>query len=293
MKVKITYRYLLLCFLLSACQQENSHPVNTSISQTPVAQVGTQTIYKEDIDAELRDLPINFQHLSQNSQARQQILDTLIRRAVLSQQATLLGLDQDSLIHRKIKRNRDSIMIEALRDWEISKLPTPDAAAIQHYYDQHISLFTIPEQIHARHILLRQKSEALETLKQLKRHNEDFAALAANLSIDDSNKSRGGDLNWFAHGIMVPDFEKAAFALKNEGDISSPVKTKYGWHIIQLLEKRPAYKQTLSESKEEILQILRQQALDTWMDKLVQESQVKIMGSPTLEPTLQIPPNQF
>ncbi|MDQ6954459.1 MAG: peptidylprolyl isomerase, partial [Mariprofundaceae bacterium] len=287
MKLKITY-LSLLCVWLSACQEESGAPVSTNIRQTPVAQVGEQIIYKEDVDAELRGLPDNFQYLSQNNLAQKKVLDTLIRRTALSQQAFLLGLDQDPLIHREIQRSRDSIMIGALRDWELVQIPTPDAEAIQQYYDQHISSFTIPEQIHARHILVRQKSDALEIIQQLKDQQEDFATLAISLSIDDSNKSRGGDLNWFPHGIMVPAFEKAAFALKNEGDISPAVKTQYGWHIIELLGKRPAYKQTLAESKEEILQILRQQVLDAWMDKLVQESQVNIIAgsSDQSEPAL-------
>ncbi|MDQ6956315.1 MAG: peptidylprolyl isomerase [Mariprofundaceae bacterium] len=182
-------------------------------------------------------------------------------------------------------------MIEALRDWELSQIPTPNNEEIETYYKKHISHFTIPEQIHARHILVRQKNEALAILKQLKRKKDDFASLAALHSIDDSNKSRGGDLNWFPHGIMVSDFEKVAFALKNTGDISKPVKTQYGWHIIELLGKRPAYKQTLEEAKEEILQVLRQQALDTWMDGLVKSSHINTIND-NLEPTLQLPINQ-
>jgi len=264
--------------------------LTSNIEQTPIAHVGSETIYKEDVDAELRDLPSHLQHLVQNNSARQQVLKTLIRRSVLSQQAFALGLDQDALVHRRINRSRDSIMIEVLRDWELSQLPTPSPEDIEKYYKLHISHFTTPEQIHARHILVRQKSEALDILKELKRHKDDFASLAAHHSIDDSNKSRGGDLNWFPHGIMVPSFEKVAFALKNTGDISKPVKTQYGWHIIELLGKRPAYKQTLEEAKEEILQILRQQALDSWMDTLVKDSQITIIDN--LEPTLQLPINQ-
>jgi len=291
MKAKITY--LSLCSLLFAsCQQSQDVQVANHIQQTPIAQVGTQTIYKEDVDAELRDLPNHLQYLSQNNNARQQILKTLIRRSALSQQAFALGLDQDTLVHRRINRSRDSIMIEALRDWKLSQLPTPTPKEIQAYYEKHISHFTIPEQIHARHILVRQKSEALAILKKLNHKKDDFASLAALHSIDDSNKSRGGDLNWFPHGMMVPSFEKVAFALKNIGDVSKPVKTQYGWHIIELLGKRPAYTQTLDEAKDEILQILRQQALDTWMDGLVKDSQANIIDNDSLEPTLQLPINQ-
>ncbi|MDQ6967194.1 MAG: peptidylprolyl isomerase [Mariprofundaceae bacterium] len=170
-------------------------------------------------------------------------------------------------------------MIEALRDWELSQIPAPSPEDIQSYYKLHTIHFTIPEQIHARHILVRRKSEALDILKQLKHHKDDFASLAALHSIDDSNKFRGGDLNWFPHGTMVANFEKVAFSLKNEGDISQPVKTRYGWHIIELLGKRSAYKQTLEEATGEILQILRQQALDVWMNSLVKDSQIRMLNN--------------
>jgi peptidyl-prolyl cis-trans isomerase C len=163
-------------------------------------------------------------------------------------------------------------------------MKVPNQETIQKYYNAHLAQFTIPEQIHARHILLRKKADALNILRQLKQHKADFSTLAAQYSIDDSNKSRGGDLNWFPRGVMVPSFEKVAFALKHNGDISQPVQTQYGWHIIQRLEKRPAYRQTLAEAKDEIIQILQKKELDSWVDKLVQESQVKVIE--TLNPAL-------
>jgi len=284
-----TILYVICALLFTACQQEKPQyePINSQ--QTPLAKVGSHTIYKEDVDAEIRELPEHFQQLSHSPKARKHVLQTLIRRSVLSQQAIVFGLDHEPLVHKRIKRSRDSILIEALRDWQLSRMPQSSEQEVSDYYQQHINNFTIPEQIHARHILLRKKKEAVKILKQLRYKKADFADLAARFSMDDSNKSRGGDLNWFPRGIMVKTFEKAAFKLKNIGDISQPIKTQYGWHIIELLGKRPIIQQPLAEVKGEILQILRQQELDTWIETLVEKSHVKILSNPQSEPDLQMP----
>ncbi len=95
------------------------------------------------------------------------------------------------------------------------------------------------EQVHVRHILVQSEDEARKVIERLKA-GEDFAALAAELSQDQSNKDKGGDLGWFGRGKMDPDFEKAAFS-GQIGLYPEPVKTRFGYHVIEILgrEKRP------------------------------------------------------
>jgi len=105
------------------------------------------------------------------------------------------------------------------------------------------------EQVWAQHILVQTEEEAKDVLKRLDA-GEDWSKVAAEVSIDTSNKDRGGDLGWFGRGAMVSEFEDAAFALK-AGETSQPVKTQFGYHIIRVLghEDRPISDTDLQQAK--------------------------------------------
>lgn len=274
---KITWLPLTLTvLLLSSCQQEQEIS-ETSLDTTPViARAAGVVFHESDIDRELRTMPGSLQHLSSDPIARGQILNVLIRRAVLSRKAEEVGLDSDSLTLSRINRARNTILIRALENWQTSQIPIPNEQKISGYYKNHLNDFTIPEQIHARHILVGSEKLAWELQKKLSTKTGAFEALAATYSLDDSNKSRGGDLNWFPRGIMVEAFEKVAFSLKTNG-ISKPVKTRFGWHIIEVLGKRPSYTKSLDESRDEIISILQQQKLDEWVNMLVSKANVTIL----------------
>jgi parvulin-like peptidyl-prolyl isomerase len=96
----------------------------------------------------------------------------------------------------------------------------------------------VEKQVWARHILVADEATALTVIERFN-NGEDFAALAQELSTDTGSAPNGGDLGWFGSGAMVAEFETAAFALKNPGDITTtPVKTSFGFHIIQLIAKQ-------------------------------------------------------
>jgi peptidyl-prolyl cis-trans isomerase D len=135
---------------------------------------------------------------------------------------------------------------------------TASAQEIDARYKDNIQTYSTPEQVRASHILLKTeakdeatvKKAAEDVLKQAK-GGADFAALAKKYSEDDSNKDKGGDLDYFGRGIMAKEFEEAAFAMQ-PGQISDLVKTQFGFHIIKLVDKKAATTRSLDEVRPQI-----------------------------------------
>ena len=146
------------------------------------------------------------------------------------------------------------------------------------YYDANPDAFTQQEQVKARHILISLPQDAdkaavasaekrIRSVLAKARAGQDFAALAKQYS-DGPSAPNGGDLGWFGKGAMVEAFEKAAFATK-KGDISDPVRTRFGWHIIKVEDRRDPGRETFQSIKDQIVQKLAEEkAEDSLSDRL-------------------------
>ncbi len=139
------------------------------------------------------------------------------------------------------------------------------AQDVQRYYEDNQQQYSTPEQVRASHILLKTEGKEdaavkkqAEELAAKAKAGADFAELAKKFSQDDSNNQKGGDLDFFGRGQMVPEFDKIAFSMK-PGEISSPVKTEYGYHVIKLAEKRAAVQRALPEVRAQIEDQIRWQ----------------------------------
>ncbi len=149
-----------------------------------------------------------------------------------------------------------------------------DAAAVKQYYTQNPTQFIQPEQRQARHILIASvagdspqkqaaaRALAMDIYHKLVAHPDQFAALAKQYSADPGSASQGGDLGWFARDAMVKPFADTVFGMQ-PGQISAPVHTEYGYHIIQLEGIRPAKTQTLAEASDAIVASLQKQQAGT------------------------------
>ena len=144
----------------------------------------------------------------------------------------------------------------------------PSPAEIQAYYQAHADDFPVPERVHAEHVLIKvakdatpaedaaARKKAEDVLARAKK-GEDFSELARKYSDDPGSKAQGGDLPPFSRGQMVPPFEEAAFSMA-PGEIRGPVKSDFGYHVIKLLAKLPAGKQSLAEATPRITALLTQ-----------------------------------
>ncbi|NIN92934.1 foldase [bacterium] len=147
------------------------------------------------------------------------------------------------------------------------------------YYDENPAQFEHEEQIQANHILVEDEAQAKDIKDQLEK-GADFAELAKKYSKDPGNKDKGGDLGLVSHGQMVPEFEEALFKLQ-PGDISDPVKTTYGFHIIKAGERKPAGKNTYEEAKKDVenrlLQQKKQNKFSAFVQDLKKKAKIKVM----------------
>ena len=136
---------------------------------------------------------------------------------------------------------------------------------VQRNYEDNQQQYATPEQVRASHILLKTQGKDEAAVKKLAddlaakaKAGADFAELAKKHSEDDSNNTKGGDLDYFGRGQMVADFDKVAFAMK-PGEVSDPVKTEFGYHVIKLIEKRAASQRPLAEVRGQIEDQIRWQ----------------------------------
>lgn len=184
----------------------------------------------------------------------------------------------DADIAARYEQHKESYRVPEQRKIKFVRVNTADVAAkikvpktdVEAFYNEHLGQYTTPEQVRASHILLKTegkadadvRAKADQLLKEAKAPRADFAALAKKYSEDESNAAQGGDLDYFARGRMVPEFDTAAFAL-SPGQTSDLVKTQFGYHIIKVTDRKPAIVRTIADPdvyKEIEMQVLRTQA---------------------------------
>ncbi len=153
---------------------------------------------------------------------------------------------------------RSALQEQLILDKALSKDVTITPAQIQQYYEKNKGSFDKPEQVTARHILVPSPALANQIEADLKKDPNSFADLAKKYSTDPGSKDKGGDLGSFRRGQMVPAFDKVAFSAP-VGAISPPVKSPFGYHIIQVESRTPGTKGTLASATPQITDTLRQQ----------------------------------
>lgn len=168
--------------------------------------------------------------LDEAPERRKQFIENWILSKLILAEGVGRGLDKDAEIQRRLDELKEHLIVQRVMEEEQNA--SIGDADVKAYYDAHTQEFST-EKVKASHILVDNEALAKEIHAKLVADKSQFAALAAQHSKDLSNAKRGGDLGSFGRGRMVKEFEEAAFALKADGDISDPVQTRFGWHIIQ------------------------------------------------------------
>lgn len=268
-------KLLVLVFsisLLAACAQKGEQ------KGPYLAKVGNTKITQNDLEREFKNLPDFAQKMFEDSKGKEQFLDELIKKEMLYQEAVKRGLDKDTEFQRKVEEFRKLTLISQLLEKEIEEKTKVTEKDVRDYYEKHKEELASVSQIRASHILVKTEEEAKKVQERLKK-GEDFAALAKKLSIDPGSAPNGGDLGFFSAGQMVPEFESAAAKLK-PGEVSGPVKTRFGYHLIKTTDKKMGKPVEFDKIQHVLMQRLsaekQKEFFDTYIEDLKKAYKVEI-----------------
>ncbi len=262
-------------------------PAVTSIqlaSAAVLAKVNGTDITDEDVKLAGEDLGPAIPRQLVGKARDAYILDYLIDGQLVAQKATADKLDQAPDFPKKVAYYREKLLMEALLS-KVAKSATTDAAMKQ-VYEEAAKAQKPQEEIHARHILVGTKEEAEAALKRVKA-GEDFAKVAKEVSKDPG--SEGGDLGWFTKDRMIPEFAEAAFKLQ-VGQVSDPVKTQFGWHIIKLEGRRQTSFPPFEQVKDQVARYVVQKAQADLIAELRKTAKIERFDAAPADPKAAVAP---
>jgi peptidyl-prolyl cis-trans isomerase C len=195
---------------------------------------------------------------------------------LLARAAEAKGIGSTTDFAKKLQFAKAKLLMETLLKAEAKAAVTEEA--LRKVYDQAVKEMGKEEEVHARHILLKTEDEAKAVLAELK-GGGDFEKLAKEKSTDPSAKTNGGDLGFFGKDQMVPEFADAAFKL-NKGDLSEPVKSQFGWHVIRSEDKRTKPVPEYDKVKPQLEQFVVRNAQAALITKLREGANIEKMPAP-------------
>jgi peptidyl-prolyl cis-trans isomerase C len=239
-----------------------------------LAKVNGVAITEDDLNDALADIGPGLPEKLQGEEREKYVLDYLIDLKLVAAQARTDKLDQAPDYARKLAYYKDKLAMEALMG-NISKTAGTEDAAHK-AYDEAAKAQPPEPEIHARHILLASEDDAKKAEARVKA-GEDFAKVATELSKDPAGE--GGDLGWFTKDRMVPEFSEVAFKLE-PGQISDPVKTQFGWHIIKVEEKRVKTFPPYDQLKDQAMRYVEQKAQSEEIATLRKDAKIDMVEQP-------------
>jgi peptidyl-prolyl cis-trans isomerase C len=246
-------------------------------SGSPVlAKVNDTEITKEIFMQEYNRVPEWARERIQKEEGKKKFLEDLINKELIYQEAKRNGLHRDKEFKDRVEVFEKVMMVRMALEKESEGKARVDEKEIREYYDNNIDEYKV-SQVKAKHILVGTESEAEAILEKLER-GEDFSQLAGKISKDKTSAKKAGDLGFFGRGKMVPEFEEAAFALEI-GEISRPVRTRFGYHVIQVVDKKEGDLPSFDDVKESIARKLMMEKqriiIEPYIENLKRENKVE------------------
>lgn len=235
-----------------------------------VAKVGDKEITRVDVFNFIQALPPQTRQMPVE-QLFPLAVDQIVNSEVINSKVKGVNLDSDPAVKKEMEIAKKQIVRQVFMEKEAEKAITDDL--LKTAYEDYKKNFPQVEEVKARHILVKDEKLAQDLLKQIK-DGGDFAVLAKANSIDNT-KENGGELNYFAKQEVVPEFAEAAFAAKPGELVQKPVKSEFGYHIIEVMDKRQRQPASFEQAKPFIAAQLRGQVLNAIVQKWRQEAKVE------------------
>ena len=239
-----------------------------------LAKVDGAEITDDDVRTALEDLGPTLPQQLKGPARDAYVLDYLVDVKLAAKEAAKEKLEDNPEFARRMAYFHDKVLMEGLLS-NIAKAATTDEAE-KKVYDDAAKAQKPETEIHARHILVPTEDEAKAALARV-RKGEDFAKVADELSKDPG--SQGGDLGWFTRDKMVPEFAAAAFKLE-PGQVSDPIKTEFGWHVIKVEGKRDKAFPPFDQVKDQVARYVAQKAQSEQILKLREAGKVERTEAP-------------
>lgn len=232
--------------------------------ETVLAEVNGETITSTEFEQEAKALPPYMQPILETPNGRRQFLESLITRDLLLQEALRRGIDRKPEVLRRLGQARRSIVLEALLREVAEKAPGLSDEALKKQYEENAENYEAGERVRVRQVQYKDRALA-EAAAQKAKKGEPFEQL---MKEAESLGGEASDLGFFEKGETDKEFEEAAFAAP-PGSVIGPVRTMYGFHLIEVLDKRPAGRIPFEEVKEKIAAELRESVQREAFEQLV------------------------
>lgn len=222
-------------------------------------------VTSDEFKKELGKVPDFAKGIFESAEGKKRFLEDLISRELIYFDAKKKKIDKEKEYLDMVERFKRDALLEILLKREVEDKAKVDESELKAYYDSNPEEFRLNEEVRVSHILVKTDAEARDVINRLK-GGTDFGKLAIELSQDPASAKKGGELGYFKRGKMVPEFERVAFKLK-QGEISEPVRTNFGYHIIKLTGRKQG--QLVEYAK--VTEVLRQRLLREKQKKIFEE----------------------
>jgi peptidyl-prolyl cis-trans isomerase C len=271
---------LALAFALPVAVGAQTPPATPAPAAAPspdkvVARAEGITVTEADLALAAEDPALSLPGMG-DAQKRDLLVSYMVDLKLGAKAAAAAKVGESPDFARKLGYFRDKLLLDEYLDREVKKAVTPEAS--RKLYDETVKTMTPEAEVRARHILVEQEDEAKKAHARVK-GGESFEKVAEELSKDPGSKGEGGDLGFFAKDRMVAPFAEAAFKLE-AGQLSEPVKTQFGWHVIKVEEKRVKPIPPFEEMKEQVDQYLTRKAQQDLVLKLRQNAKIERLDEP-------------